>query len=58
VSISATLYDQVYLQVKEEAELLRQLICKPLTGCLVDVNKGVIVYKHLYELGQDRTIKL
>ena len=56
--ISTTLYNQAYLQVKEEAELLRQLIREPLTGRLVDVNKGVTVYKHLCKLGQDRTIKL
>ena len=57
-SIGATLYDQAHLRVEEEAELLRQLIREPLTGCLVDVNKGVTVCKHLYKLGQDRTIKL
>jgi hypothetical protein len=58
VSICASLYDQAYLQVKEETELPGQLISEPLTGCLVDINKGVTVCEHLCELCQDCTIQL
>jgi hypothetical protein len=58
VSIYASFYDQAHLWVEEEAELPGQLISELLTGCLVDMNKGVTVCKHLYKLCQDCTIQL